>query len=190
MVWLEKGRCALNQMVKFGLILGIICLSATLVLALTYEVTKPRIEAVMKAEEQEALKTIMPEADSFKPGAIDGTEYFEALKGDDLIGYCLKVTGNGYGGYMRIIVGIDKTGVIKGVRVLEHQETPGLGSKINEVRPGESEPYFLKQFRGKDATTVEVRHNIDAITGATISSKAVTDAVSGAVNDFLTKVHK
>ncbi len=144
----------------------------------------------MKIEEQEALKTIMPDADSFKPGTAGEIEYFEALKGSTLIGYCLKVTGFGYGGYIRIIVGIDTAGVIKGVRILEHQETPGLGSKINEVRPGDGEPYFLKQFRGKDATTVAAKHNIDAITGATISSKAVTCAINNAVSEFLEKVRK
>lgn len=177
----------MNQMVKFGLILGAICLAATLVLAFTYEVTKPKIDAAMKAEEDAALKTIMPEADSFKSGALDGIGYFEALKGSAVIGYCIKVTGSGYGGYMRIIVGIDASGMIKGVRILEHQETPGLGSKINETRPGEDEPYFLRQFKGKNAATVAVNKDIDAIAGATISSKAVTDAINRTVAEFMEK---
>ena len=180
----------MNQMAKFGLILGIICLIATLVLAVTYEVTRPKIAEQLRQEEQAALKSIIPDADSFAPKTLDGIEYFEAMKGPDLVGYCLKVTGSGYGGYMRIMVGIDPNGVIRGVSVLEHQETPGLGSKITEVRPGETEPWFLKQFSGKPAKTVAVKKNIDAITGATISSKAVTDAVRNAVNDFLAKVKK
>jgi electron transport complex protein RnfG len=173
---------------KFGFILGTICLAATLVLAFTYEVTKPKIAAAMFREEQEALKAIIPEADSFKPGTIGDIEYFEAFKGPTRIGYCLKVIGSGYGGYMRIIVGIDAEGTIKGLRILEHQETPGLGSKINETRPGESEPYFLKQFKGKNARTVTVKNGIDAITGATISSKAVTDAINKAVVEFMEKI--
>ncbi len=177
-------------MTKFGLTLGIICLAATLVLAFTYEVTKPIIAAAMDREEQEALKTIMPEADLFKPGTAGDIEYFEAMNGPALVGYCLKVTGSGYGGYMRIIVGIDTGGIIKGLRILEHKETPGLGSKINEMRPGESEPYFLRQFIGKDARTVSVGSGIDAITGATISSKAVTDAINKAVTEFMEKVRQ
>ena len=179
----------MSQMVKFGLTLGVICLAATLVLAVTYEVTKPRIDAAMKAEEEAALKTIIPEADFFKSGMAGDIEYFEALKGSALIGYCIKVTGSGYGGYMRIIVGIDTLGAIKGVRILENQETPGLGSKINEVRPGENEPYFLKQFKGKNAAAVAVNKDIDAITGATISSKAVTDAINRTVTEFMKKVN-
>jgi len=180
----------MNQMAKFGLILGIICLIATLVLALTYEVTRPKIIEQLRQEEQAALKKIIPDADSFELKTLDGVEYFEAMKGSDLIGYCLKVTGSGYSGYMRIIVGIDPNGVIRGVSVLEHQETPGLGSKITEVRPDETEPWFLKQFKGKSAKAVAVKKNIDAITGATISSKAVTDAIRDAVDIFLKKVRK
>jgi len=180
----------MNQMTKFGLMLGIICLAATLVLAFTYEVTRPIIAAALYREEQEALKAIMPEADSFKPGAVGGIEYFEAMNGPALVGYCLKVTGSGYGGYMHIIVGIDTGGVIKGLRILQHMETPGLGSKINEIRLGESEPYFLKQFIGKNARTISVGNGIDAITGATISSKAVTDAINKTVTEFMEKMRQ
>jgi len=186
----KKAARPVSQMTKFGLILGAICLAATLVLALTYEVTKPIIAAEMYREEQEALKFIMPEADLFKPGTVGDIEYFEAMKGPALAGYCIKVTGSGYGGYMRIIVGIDTGGVIKGLRILEHQETPGLGSRINETRPGESEPYFLRQLKGKNAGTVTVRRGVDAITGATISSKAVTDAINKAVTELLDQVKK
>ena len=180
----------MNQMAKFGMILGIICLAATLVLAVTYEVTKPKIEAELKTEEQAALKKIMPEADSFEAKSAGDIEYFDASKDSVLVGYCIKVTGAGYSGYMRIIVGIDTNGIIKGVNILEHQETPGLGSKINEIKPGDTEPYFLRQFKGKQARTVAVKKDIDAITGATISSKAVTDAINKTVNEFMTKVKR
>jgi electron transport complex protein RnfG len=177
-------------MARFGLILGVICLIATLVLAATYEITKPKIEAQLKAEEQAALKNILPEATSFEAKTAGDIDYFEALKDGELIGYCVKVTGSGYAGYIRIIVGIDTNGIMKGVRIIEHQETPGLGAKINEVRPGEKEPYFLKQFRGKQARTATVKRDIDAITGATISSKAVTDAINRTVTEFLERVRR
>ncbi|MCM8791225.1 MAG: RnfABCDGE type electron transport complex subunit G [Candidatus Omnitrophica bacterium] len=180
----------MNQLVKFGLILGVICLIATLVLAVTYEITKPKIDEQMRLEVQSALKRIMPDADSFDAKTLDDIEYFEARKGAELVGYCVKVTGFGYGGYIRMIVGMDRSGIIKGVRVLEHQETPGLGSKINETRPGEAEPYFLKQFKGKQARTVSVKKDIDAITGATISSRAVTDAISKTATEFFNKVKR
>lgn len=180
----------MNQLVRFGIILALICFAATLVLAVAYEVTKPKIDAELKREEDEALKTIIPDADSFKEKSIDGIKYFEALKRNDLIGYCIKVAGSGYNGYIRMIVGIDKDGIIKGIKVLEQYETPGLGAKIIEIKRGENEPHFLKQFVGKSAKTVEVKKDIDAITGATISSEAVTDAVKETVNEFLTKVNR
>ncbi len=177
----------MNQMAKFGMILGIICLAATLVLAVTYEVTKPKIDEQMRLEEQRALKIIMPDADSFEAGTAGSIEYFKAIKDGSLAGYCVKARGPGYGGAVRLVVGITPDGIIKGVEILEHQETPGLGSKINEVRPGEDEPYFLRQFKGKQARTAAIRKNIDAITGATISSKAVADAVRATVSEFLEK---
>ena len=185
-------------MVKFGLTLGVICLAATLVLAVTYEVTKPKIEAGLKAEEERALKLIMPSADSFKEKVLDGIEYFEALKGPAVVGYCVRVAGIGYSGYIRMIVGVDLNGIIKGVSVLEHSETPGLGAKIVEIRPGDSEPWFLKQFKGKNAGNIAVKKDtspepgrrIDAITGATISSKAVTDAIRKTVDDLLSRLKK
>lgn len=180
----------MSQLIKFGLILGVICLAATLVLAVTYEVTKPKIEEQLKAEESAALRSIMPSADSFNEKTLDGIEYFEALKGNAIVGYCVRVMGTGYNGYIRLIAGVDPDGTIEGVAVLEHSETPGLGAKINEVRPGESEPWFLKQFKGKNARTIAVKKDIDAITGATISSKAVTDAIRKTVDELLNKLKK
>jgi electron transport complex protein RnfG len=187
MVWLEEG---MNQLVKFGLILGVICLAATLVLAVTYEVTKPKIAEQLKTEEQAALKSIMPSADSFIEKSLDGIEYFEALKDKAVVGYCVRVVGNGYNGYIRMIVGVDLNGTIEGVVVLEHSETPGLGARINEIRPGESQPWFLKQFKGKPAGNIAIKKDIDAITGATISSRAVTDAIRKTVDDLLNKLKK
>lgn len=179
----------MKQLIRFGIILGVICLIATLVLALTYEVTRPKIEEQQKKEEQTALKLILPEATSFNPKKIDEIEYFEAYRNKELIGYCIRVIASGYNGFIRIIAGIDLDGIIKGVEILEHYETPGLGSKINEVKPGEREPWFLRQFIGKSAKDVEIKKDIDAITGATISSSAVTEAVNKTANEFLSKVN-
>jgi len=177
-----------NQLFRFGLILGVVCLIATLVLAVTYEVTRPKIEAELKREEQEALKEIITGADSFEAKSLDGIDYFEARRSGALAGYCIKATVNGYNGFLRMIVGITPDGTVKGVRVLEHQETPGLGARIDEVRPGEKEPWFLRQFVGKEARTVTVKKDVDAITGATITSRAVSDAVNKAAAEFLEKI--
>lgn len=191
MVRISQGKeivSGMSQLLKFGIILCVICLAATLVLAVTYEITKPRIEAQVKAEEQRALKIVAPDADSFVEKSVDGIGYFEALKDNNLEGYCIKTVANGYNGYIRMLVGINREGIIKGLEILEHNETPGLGSKIKETRPGEKEPYFLSQFKGKAASGLAIKKNIDAVTGATITSKAVTDAVKKTVTEFLSKV--
>ncbi len=180
----------MKQLFKFGLILCLICLVSTLVLAVTYEVTKPKIEEQLKLEEEAAFKAILPEADSFTKKESNGIEYYEALKGGALAGYCVKVAANGYGGYIHMIVGIDPAGTIEGLEVIQHQETPGLGSKIEEIRPGEKEAWFLKQFRGKPASGIGLKKNIDAITGATISSRAVTDSVRATIDKFLAEIKK
>lgn len=196
----------MSKLIKFGSILGVTCLVATLVLAVTYEITRPKIEAELKREESAALKEILPGADTFKEKSVDGIEYFDAMKGGDLIGYCVRVVASGYSGYIRIIVGIDRSGIIKGVQVLEQYETPGLGSKITKVRQGEKDAWFLRQFKGKAAPTVILKKDaggsvaltidpdrsrgIDAITSATISSRAVTDAIRDTTANFLSKIGK
>jgi len=180
----------MNQMARFGIVLGVICLTATLVLAVTYHITKPKIDEQMRLEERKALEAILPEADTFTEKSVDGIGYFEALKGDRLVGYCVRVTANGYGSFIRMVVGVKPDGVIEGVEIIENQETPGLGAKIDEQKPGEKRSRFLRQFEGKPAQSVEVKKNIDAITGATISSKAVTDAVREKVTEFLSKVKR
>lgn len=178
----------MNQLFKFGLILGIICLTATLVLALTYQVTKPKIDEQVRNEELDALKIISPEADSFVEKSVDGIGYFEAFRGNKLKGYCLKVTATGYNGFIHIVAGIDLNGTITGVKVLQHQETPGLGARIDEIKSGDKDPWFLRQFVGKSAKAIEVKKDIDAISGATISSKAVTDAIRKTVDEFFTMI--
>ena len=170
-----KFHGPVHPFAKFGVILGIIFLAATLALAVTHD-------------EQEKLKTIIPSADSFVQKTAGGIEYFEAIKGNTVIGYCVRVTGNGYNGYIRMIVGVDPNGTIQGVAILEHNETPGLGARINETNPGEKEPWFLKQFRGKNARTVAIKKDIDAVTGATISSLAVTESVRKTVEELFSKL--
>lgn len=180
----------MKQLLKFGLILCFICLIATLVLAVTYEVTKPKIEEQQRLEEEAALKSILPEADSFIKKQSEGIDYYEAIKDGKLTGYCVKAVANGYGGYIHMMIGINLTGTIEGLEILQQQETPGLGAKIEEIKPGEKEPWFLKQFKGQPASAVELKKNIDAITGATISSKAVTDSVRATIDKFLAKIGK
>ena len=176
------------KLLKFGSIPVAIFLAAMLILAVAHKPAKPKAGGQLKTEEQSALKSIMPSADSFSEKTLDGIEYFEALRCNTVVGYCVRVAADGYSGKIRMIAGIDPNGIIYGVRVIEQNETPGFGSRITEVRPGDKDPWFLRQFSGKDARKVAIKKDIDAITGATISSKAITDAINKTINSFMSSL--
>lgn len=125
------------------------------------------------------LKNVQPSADSFSDKKVlGGVEYFEAIKGKDIAGYCIIVTTNGYCGPIQMLVGIDKEGIIQGTKILQHVETDCIGSRIT----GQD---FLRQFKGKKADNLIIGKNIDAITGATISSKVVIDSINDTAKKFV-----
>jgi electron transport complex protein RnfG len=180
-----------------------------LILAFVYAKTSPIMFQKAKEEKEAALKTMMPEADNIeklgdwephekhaefyiakkcgevkiesvtdeKTGKIK--EIKECIGAED-IGYVVEGFGKGYSSYINILVSVDKNFVVKKVNVLHHAETPGLGDEIEE-------DYFLNQFDGKNTDNLvvikgETQDNIEAISGATISSRAVTeDGVKNAV---------
>ncbi len=176
-------------MFRLGVILMAICLVASFVLAATYKLTAPKIEAQRISQEKEALKGLLPEAEEFvekqkerfkEPAMI----YYEGIKDNRIIGYILKVKAKGYGGDIDMLVGICPVGAIQGIEVLSQQETPGLGSRITEIRQGEKKPWFLEQFKARLAKDLDMS-GIQAISGATISSAAVLEGVKREVDDFV-----
>ena len=191
------------EWLKFPIVLVIVALISAASLAALYSVTKPKKEAMQKALVEEALKVVMPDADSFEEVTKDiGGEKFSfrvAMKGGETIGYVATGAASGYSSILQVMAGVDTNFVIKGVKVLYQKETPGLGDKVEELdskktwgtvitgtSPDESglRPWFQAQFDGKQAP-VSVNKDggaIDAITGATISSRAVCNAVNDAVD--------
>ena len=157
----------------------IICLVATTLLAGTNMITKEKIAQNASEKETASRMLVLPE----------GKEYGEVTTLDSGITYCIGTNeageevgyvftsgAKGYGGTVGVMVGIDMDGVITGVEILSHSETPGLGA--NAVKPD-----FKDRFIGKTgALTVDKvsneGQNIQAITAATITSKAVTNAVN------------
>lgn len=93
------------------------------------------------------------------------------------------VTNKGYGGPIEVIVAMDAAGdKIAGVRIKSHTETPGLGANAAQIRYGDAEPWFLAQFKGLRPDEAKLKKDgskgeIDAITAATITSRAVTNAI-------------
>ena len=174
-------------MVRFGVILMVICVAASLVLAVTYKVTRPLIDAQEKAERTEALKDVLENVQRFEERMLGETSYFEAYdQNNNRVGYVLSAKAKGYGGQIDMLVGITDDGTVQGVRILSHSETPGLGSQINDIKYKEKKPWFTRQFQKKRLDELDFSR-IQAITGATISSKAVLEGVKESVSDFLAR---
>ncbi len=166
-----------KEFIKLSSILCVITLVAALLLAGVNKLTAPRIaEAEVKATE-EAMKKIIPAADSF----VKLNENVSAAKsGDAVIGYCAKVSTTGYGGEISMMVGLDTEAYLYGIEILSHSETAGLGAKI--IEDG-----FKSQFIGKNYLLEVVKNPTDspdqftAITGATISSRAIAKGIEESV---------
>ena len=157
----------MKEMVRYGLVLAIICIVAAGLLAGVNSLTKDKILQQAQAEEEASLKEVMPAGSSFE-AIKSGSEilYYKAYdKSKNFIGIAFKASGKGYSSIIETMVGMLKDGTITAIKVLSQNETPGLGSRV-------SEPGFTSQFTGKKDLS-----EVEAITGASISSKAVLDSV-------------
>lgn len=182
-----------KDIIKITINLVVIYLIGGAILAAVYAKTSPIIFRNNEEAKKQALKSLMPEADDIKKMG-DWTihekhaEYFVAKKGNDIIGYIVQSFGKGYSSYIDTLIAVDKDFKVQKINILHHAETPGLGDEI------ETES-FKGQFKNKDfdhlkVLKTETTEYIQAISGATISSRAVTeDAVKNGV-DFLMKTIK
>ena len=158
-----------------GITLMVVGLIASLALALSNQYTSGLIADQTSTELQKSLKVVMPDADDFKQKDY----YYEAYKNSQLIGKVVTIETSGYSSMIKLLVGLDNSNKIVGVKVLSQVETPGLGSRIQEES-------FLSQFIGKDAAALKLKKdggNIDGITGATISSRAVVNSIQEALKN-------
>ena len=170
-----------KEFIKLSAVLCVITLIAGIVLAGVNKITAPAIaKAEIKATEK-AMKTLLPEADSFEASVTDANLTI-AKKDGSVVGFCAKVISSGYGGDIVMMVGVDENMYVQGIEILSHSETAGLGAKI-------AEKDFKKQF--KDKTLVELKvvkkdtnapGEFKAVTGATISSRAVEKGIAMAKN--------
>lgn len=166
----------MRDTMKMGVRLLIICAVAGLLLALTYGVTKPKIDEQEKLAEQEAYMALFPQGASFdeidKGAAAEEVTKIVLAKDADgqALGYCVSVAPGGYKAAINMNVGIKTDGQLSGIRIGSNSETAGLGARV-------SEPDFYEQYAGQ-TPPLAVGEQIQAITGATISSKAVTSGVN------------
>ncbi len=169
----------MKDALKLVLILFLVCGIAAGSLAFVNAGTRDRIAEFARIEKMEALKRVFPEAESFAETTPGKT--WDAVKAGGKIGSVFLTSIQGYSGPIEIIFGMDAQGVLTGVQVLSHTETPGLGAKITTDK-------FLDQYKGKARAQVALKKDdpsngaIDAISAATISSRAVTKAIRAAMD--------
>ena len=155
-------------------------------LVFVYNYAMPKIRINVSKETESAIKKIFPGTTSIKKTKDSGVYKVMGPEGKE-IGYAFTAEGNGYQGLIKLIVGADeKLTELKGMEVLESQETPGLGAEI-------AAPPFKDQFSGLSVThAIEYVKNkkpdepyqIEAITGATISSRAVVNILNKKITEM------
>ena len=180
-----------KDMFKLGLNLLIISAVAALLLALTNSVTASTIAQRNEQANAEARKLVLESAQDFeevkdvKTDNSKGVKVSEIYEAKDASGNTLKVLPSGYGGTIELMVGIDSAkGQVSGINVVSNSETAGLGAKSTD-------PEFSDQYKGKPLEELSVLKNgtpgdteIKAISGATITSTAVTNGVDAAIEVY------
>lgn len=189
----------MKEIVKLGFVLWLICVIAATALGVTNEMTKDTIVENTNEANRLARIEVFPQASDFVLLADRGTEdkmnevaeslleahdtiadIYEAKDASGVIGYVMTTKPEGYGGAIGVIIGFELDGTITGVRVGDHQETPGLGAKAKTED-------FYNQYMGlkadgnifvKKEKVAEGENAIQAITSATITSVAVTEGVN------------
>ncbi|WP_130806541.1 RnfABCDGE type electron transport complex subunit G [Senegalia massiliensis] len=185
----------MREIIKLGLILLLITSISAVVLGLTNSVTEEKIEEAENLVSEEARKAVLPGAEKFVKEesteinkiSKDNSDILEVYKGmnnqDEFLGYAIKTASSGYGGNVEVITGISNDGTITGMNVVSHQETPGLGANATGE---EFQSQFKEMPTKKDITVVKSEpqneEEVQALTGATITSDAVVKGVNSARN--------
>ena len=181
---------------KLAGILMVICAIVAALLGVVNGVTADKIAAIQAQKLQASLQVVFPGAEftevevtddlsalAASPNAESG---LEAIYAASTGGYAVEVTPTGFGGSIDMIVGIDADGNVTGVSVISHAETAGIGTKIVADKPNKNGVGVLTQFIGRGAgegnlfTVNSGSNEVDAISGATVTTKAITRGVNAA----------
>jgi len=175
---------------KMVLVLTVTCVIAGICLSFTYTQTKDAIANAELAATLKSVRKVLPAFDgepAEKKITVEGRErtFYIGHKDGAIVGVATTSSALGYGGTISILVGMDMKGSITGIELLQHKETPGLGTKAGDIE-------FLAQFNGamlKDARDeIKVKKDdgdIDSITAATITSRAIAAAATDALRLFI-----
>lgn len=165
-----------KDMARLGITLLLICGIAGLGLSLVYEQTKPVIEQRAREDALAAAKAAIPGADQIVEETKDGVTYWLGLSAGKTVGGAMKLSTTGYNGSspIQMVVGLDDQGKVTKVTITSLAETAGLGSRVKDDA-------YLAKYSG-----VSSAKEVDVISGATISSKAVQGGVTRAI-EFLSE---
>ena len=195
----EKVDMDPKYIITLTVTLFVTCVIVAGLLGLVNQVTAPNIAAINKEKTETAMKAVVadPEGSTFSDAleiteemnaaasAAGGSvpEAYEVQAGGAAAGYAIKVVASGSQGNIEMMVGVDAEGTVTGVSVVDSSETAGIGTKVTENEPLASGVGVLEQFIGKSAAdgTLTVGTNVEAITGATVSTRGVTTGVNTAL---------
>ena len=165
-----KPESPYMPLVRMVATLTVICCVVALLLAVVNAVTADVITANAEKKQSDAILRIFTEGNNV---VAEGENKWMVYKDDTLLGYCAAVAPVGYGGAINMMVGVDTADQVVGVQIVDMKETSGVGSKA-------ASDTFLSQYLGQSGSFA-VGDNIDAIVGATVTSKAVTEGVNMAL---------
>ena len=185
-----RGAVDMGEVFKVTMILTVICVAITALLAATNEMTAEKIAENSLAAKQNAWREVLPADNYFdivlsgsdaQNAVFDGLDAAVATRDGSVSGVVITTKDKGYGGEISVLTGFDASGGITGVRLLEHSETAGLGA--NAAKSKFTDQYITVSGSDIPAQGFAVTKDggtIDAVTAATISSRAVTRAVNKA----------
>ncbi|MDR3170855.1 MAG: FMN-binding protein [Treponema sp.] len=195
----------MKDMLKLGIVLALYATAACVGLAFVYSGTEKVIAERQAADLNAALQELFPQADSFtditgdltSPNPLVAFEsQYEARQNNAIIGVAVRASTGSYGGPIKVLVGVGVDNKLSRIKVLEHQDTPGLGANAGSPTYYVDKPNkltFYGQFEGKSITDAfEPQADVVAITAATITSRAVSSVAkaSGSAAAAWLAVHK
>ncbi|WP_297872450.1 FMN-binding protein [uncultured Oscillibacter sp.] len=191
----EKVHMDPQYIIKLTVTLLVTCMVVAAALGGVNAITADKIAATNWAKTVEAMKKVAPDATDFSDplpitedmtaaaGSVALDSVYEAQAGGQSVGYAIKVVASGSQGKIEMMVGVDGEGAVTGVSIVKNSETAGIGSKVMNNENTAKGVGVLSQFEGKTAAdgALTVGSNVDAISGATVSTRGVTNGVSAAL---------
>ncbi|MGM0370622.1 MAG: RnfABCDGE type electron transport complex subunit G [Bacillota bacterium] len=163
---------------KLVIVLTLIMIISAGILTFVQQKTKPIIDQHAKEKQESAILTVLPGAEKYEQESKDGLTLYRGIDNSgNTVGYAMTNSGQGFQSVLKLMIGFDlEQDELLKIKILDQAETPGLGSRISEEE-------FKSQFAGKDfSDSFTAKEDVDAISGATISSQAIADVIEDAIN--------